>query len=805
MISQFVLAKRRWRRRLSRTQWVAKLIGRKLCDKQSSEPGLLIIQIDGLSRTQFENALANGRMPFLNRLIKSRYSELISFYSGLPSTTPAVQAEVMFAQRTAVPAFQFLNRDSQKMAIMYEQVWAMKYGHELAQRNEPLLRGGRSYGNIYTAGADEALLCAERTGFERHSRAALLWKLPFITALYGFTIARIALLALLELILAVFDFLRGLLSNQDVRAEFHSLLSRIGVSIVMREWLRNMLKISIAEGAPIIYGNFLGYDEQAHRRGPDSSFAHWVLKGIDNVIRDAVRTAYASDARDYEVIVFSDHGQERTTIYDKIIGHNIHEAVKRVFADNHPGGDKSKRQHETRHHSRETDFRSRGVFRDKGPTDSSADSKSYESELLVTALGPLGHIYVPYLLDDSARSNYANKLVTDQKIPLVLYKTSNDQLIAQNSKGQFLIPQDIQHVIGEEHPFIHEVAEDIRALVNHPDSGDMLLSGYNCDERPISFAQENGGHGSCGPDEVRGFAMIPHAINFNRRLNTQEESYLRGQDLYEAAQHFLERDRGRTIPSFSHRTPVQSDTIRVLTYNIHSCVGIDNKLRPERIISVIRSSQADIVCLQEVDMNRARTGRREQAALIASALSMSHHFYAVGDWGTEKYGMAIISRYPLEHIQSTHLTAANPQIRAEARGALWVSIDTPGGKVNVINTHFGLNSEERLRQAQTLLGDDWLKNVLQNEPVILCGDFNAVPRTKVWKFLTRYLSDSQLLAPNHRPLATFASVMPLARIDHIFINSHFEVKSIDRPVTHTARIASDHLPLCVHLKLHKTD
>ena len=67
-------------------------------------------------------------MPFLKKLVDRGHFEELSFYSGLPSTTPAVQAEVMFGARCAVPAFQFLDRESGKTALMYEQEWAKRIG-----------------------------------------------------------------------------------------------------------------------------------------------------------------------------------------------------------------------------------------------------------------------------------------------------------------------------------------------------------------------------------------------------------------------------------------------------------------------------------------------------------------------------------------------------------------------------------------------------------------------------------------------------------------------------------------------------
>ena len=179
---------------------------------------------------------------------------------------------------------------------------------------------------------------------------------------------------------------------------------------------------------------------------------------------------------------------------------------------------------------------------------------------------------------------------------------------------------------------------------------------------------------------------------------------------------------------------------------------------------------------------------------------MSHHYYAISDHHGEQYGLAVISRFPVELMQSGHLTPADGR-RSEARGALWVKVHAPSGPVQFINTHFGLRREERLRQTEVLMGGDWLGRISREEPIIVCGDLNAGPKSVVCQSLRRRLNDAQTLAPNFRPRATFISTMPVRRLDHIFVSSHFSVLGGMQPRTPTATIASDHLPVCIELAL----
>jgi endonuclease/exonuclease/phosphatase family metal-dependent hydrolase len=436
-----------------------------------------------------------------------------------------------------------------------------------------------------------------------------------------------------------------------------------------------------------------------------------------------------------------------------------------------------------------------------------ATAEELANDIIVTALGPLGHIYLPVELSDREKGDYARRLVHQEHVPLVLHRDGDGTVRAHNLRGQWRIPDDAPLVLGPDHPYLEEATADLMRLCEHPDAGDLVASGWSCEQEPVSFVHENGAHGSFGYEETRGFALIPHALHVRHRRASNGEAFMRGRDLYRAAWRFVHPDRplihphhrGHELRPHIHHHPASAESLRVMTYNIHSCIGIDGKVRPERIVSVIKSCRADVIALQEVDARRRRSRHHEQAQFIAEALAMSHHYYAVADWGGEQYGLAVISRYPLEHVQSGHLTAADARRWTEARGAMWVKIDAPGGPVHVINTHFGLRREERLRQTAVLLGDEWLGRIPPDEPVVLCGDMNAGPKSPVCQSLGGKLLDAQTCVPNFRPRATFISTIPVRRLDHIFVSRHFHIQNVMQPRSPTAAVASDHLPVCAEL------
>jgi endonuclease/exonuclease/phosphatase family metal-dependent hydrolase len=312
---------------------------------------------------------------------------------------------------------------------------------------------------------------------------------------------------------------------------------------------------------------------------------------------------------------------------------------------------------------------------------------------------------------------------------------------------------------------------------------------------------ENGAHGGPGSEETRGFLLVPDRI---RRWHVAHLAKtgrrVRGEELRKIALHFLGRDGVREERVPGHQLRTVAPPIRVMTYNVHSCAGIDGKVRPERIARVINHFDPDVVAVQEVDAHRPRSGHHDQAQLIADHLRMEHVFHAMFEEEKERYGIAIFSRHPFTMLRAGYLTEAWPRRFREARGAIWVRVEFDGGRpFHFVNTHFGLGRDERRQQADALLGADWLGGLPESEPLILCGDFNSSPRSPVYRRLLRRLRDAQRSKPGHNPSPTFSSVKPLLRIDHVFVSRHFAVERAEVPDTPTAMLASDHLPLCVEL------
>ncbi len=231
-----------------------------------------------------------------------------------------------------------------------------------------------------------------------------------------------------------------------------------------------------------------------------------------------------------------------------------------------------------------------------------------------------------------------------------------------------------------------------------------------------------------------------------------------------------------------------------MSYNVHGCVGLDGRMDEARIAQVIAHYEPDVVALQEVDVGRARSNGIDQGHSIAARLGMRAEFTSARACDGGHYGNAVLSAHPVARMREACLPHLHKH--HEPRALQWVRIELPTLSLNVLNTHLGLSHRERLLQAATILGTDWVDAACATGPTVLCGDFNATPRSDVYRRLSASLRDAQR-AEGVRSRCTFPSLFPMLRIDHMFLSPGLRVERCEVVANWFARLASDHLPLVV--------
>lgn len=235
----------------------------------------------------------------------------------------------------------------------------------------------------------------------------------------------------------------------------------------------------------------------------------------------------------------------------------------------------------------------------------------------------------------------------------------------------------------------------------------------------------------------------------------------------------------------------QTQKVKVLTYNIHHGENMKQVLDLKGIANVILATNPDLVALQEVDSVTSRTQQSDQLKELASLTGMYTYFVKAIDLDGGGYGTGILSRFPI----SSSITLPLPSGKGnEARAAGIVTIKLPGdSSLQFVTTHLdaGRKPTDRVAQANALA--DYFRNT--STPVIMAGDFNAIPASKEVTILKQIFTDAtNLMGP------TFPSDSPKVKLDYIMVAPrHRWTITGARVIEET--VASDHRPILCELEM----
>jgi endonuclease/exonuclease/phosphatase family metal-dependent hydrolase len=237
-------------------------------------------------------------------------------------------------------------------------------------------------------------------------------------------------------------------------------------------------------------------------------------------------------------------------------------------------------------------------------------------------------------------------------------------------------------------------------------------------------------------------------------------------------------------------------TLTLLSYNLHSGVGLDGVLDLDRIADVIAGSGADLAGLQEVDRHRREQSRyQDQPGLLAARLG--YHLAYAANLDDEparpgapraQYGTALLSRVALTDWTNRPLPCFPG---SEQRGLLDATVHVDGTTLRVLGTHLQWDSEtERTRQAEAVVA------TLDDRPTVLLGDLNTTPGSPAYRCLAERLDDAWA-AVGDGDGYTFEAEQPPRRIDYVWVGGG--VRPVSARVLRS--VASDHHALRVEVAL----
>ncbi len=231
---------------------------------------------------------------------------------------------------------------------------------------------------------------------------------------------------------------------------------------------------------------------------------------------------------------------------------------------------------------------------------------------------------------------------------------------------------------------------------------------------------------------------------------------------------------------------MKAPSLRIATYNLQKCVGLDLRRRPDRSLTVLEATGAELAVLQEADK---RLPPRPAALPHEMAEANGWQVADLGEPGGSLgwHGNAFLFRGETRVIDTGHIEMPG----LEPRGAIRVDLATPIGPLRVVGTHLGLIRRFRLLQLATIRR---ALDALPDWPTLIAGDFNEWGDTQACQ---GQLGPYRILPSR----GSFPAPRPIAALDRFAIGPGLAATPPGIHTAQPARIASDHLPVWIDLRV----
>ena len=305
---------------------VRQLVARNRNTPRSDVPGILVIQIDGLSLPVLQNQLRAGRMPVLARMLRSGTHTVAGWTALLPSVTPASQAGILHGRNDDIPGFRWYEKQTGHLFVADHPADAAVIVERISDGTGFLSHGGSSIGNLVTGDADHIYLTMATIAADARR-------------LHGFFVSTVNYVRLLVLMVGEFgkelyqaERQRGKCVVPRMHRGFGYALERAIANVALRTVSTALVIEGLYDGDPAVYVDYTGYDTIAHHSGPERQEATDALEGIDRSIGSLLK-AIRDTPRPYRVVVLSDHGQSLGTTFKQRFGTTLQSAVASLLGD----------------------------------------------------------------------------------------------------------------------------------------------------------------------------------------------------------------------------------------------------------------------------------------------------------------------------------------------------------------------------------------------------------------------------------------------------------------------------------------
>lgn len=294
----------------------------------SNRRGFIAIQIDGLAYEHLVTAMEMGYCPHLDRLLRHGEYRLEPWHSGLPCTTPAAQAGIMFGNSDDIPAFRWYEKRTGESVVCKLPGVVMALQERIAAKGQGILSGGSSFVNMFDGDAARSLFTLGSFNSKHFFESVRGLEFLLLFVLNPFRSIKIVALALWEYLTDVYQRLSMAWRGEHPRPlEPGFAFLRVISNVIFREIQTFAVMVDIYRGVPSIYTTYYGYDELAHHYGPTSRIALRALHSIDTRIHQIDTLRRMALTREYDLFILSDHGMTRARPFRHLYEHTLGEVL----------------------------------------------------------------------------------------------------------------------------------------------------------------------------------------------------------------------------------------------------------------------------------------------------------------------------------------------------------------------------------------------------------------------------------------------------------------------------------------------
>jgi len=506
-----------------------------------STPGLVFVEIDGLSHATLERAAHDGYMPALRRLMRSGSHRLVRWDCALPSQTSSVQAGILFGNNFDIPGFRWFDKATGKMVQGNDPADVARIEARVSRGAGLLREGGVSICNMFSGEADRCVATLSTLNPTEHVRKSSAVYFPYFVYPYNFT--RTLMMIVAELVIERWQGWRQRFRNEFPRVSRGGSfpLLRAASTVFQRELGTYALMSEMFAGAPVAYITYTGYDVVAHHAGPERRDAMRILRSVDRRIALLLRSA-AEAQRKYHFVFLSDHGHTPSIPFRQRHGKGIETVVRELIRSDEtvrsPIVKTEGWQHlralmkEALAHDRLSAQAAHRLLRARARQ--SFDTETRAGDVIVCASGNLANIY---FTDEPERMELSDLaaghpgliegLVAHPGIAFAMIRSAVHGPIVTGRAGVHYLRD--RRIEGDDPlvPYGPRARDLLMRLDGFPHSGDIVLMGrYDSERHEVqTFEELVGSHGGLGGAQSDAFLLAPQDWPSPDEINSPEELY----------------------------------------------------------------------------------------------------------------------------------------------------------------------------------------------------------------------------------------------------------------------------------------